>query len=426
MCQDKSILSNDDEFTLSLLFKILKKSFLSSFLSVLFMVIAILSILFTARIFTERKTYLTTLSFSTAKEDLLCSMNSIKSEIVGGAIKGKDPNKIADLLKINAVTPKTEEPTESNLPSSFTITLYPDKKLKFTDDDYLTILNDVSTLYVKKFSIGQMPELEFNESQTDVLNFEYMQVANDLLNTANSFLNELQFYLSTNPQVKNYQDSFSKMSIKNVTDKLEFSIKTLNEICSYVILNKVEKVDGAIADYLTLMVINATALCNKYSNELSDAKEIFTTYSSIPTFQKHENGITYVTFDNTLYNELWENIKIASNKLAVATEEKERAIAYKSNLTDKKCTDEDINFVVQKLSTAKQLLSSAVKDYTVLKKGYNIYPYLTSEITIVSPPKIIKNNYISNELLVILPIFLGILTYITSVAKYYSKQKNKL
>lgn len=430
MSQTDGNLSNNHEITLRELFKILKKTFLPAVLSAIITFLVTFSLLYSIRHLTTEKSYSTTISFLNADTATVHQLNSIKSEIVSKAVVDANLNEvnsdyITSSLSINSVVPENELENSNFIPTSYKITLNPTEKIKLTNNESVSLIDQIARHYVNYFSKGSLPSLSYESSVNfDELNTEYLQIANRFINVVSEYLIKIESFTSANPTVKDYQDVCTKNTISTLLLRLDQILETLDETSAFIVLNKVETKTNGLQNYLTLSILSATALCDRYSLELNDAKEVFEKYSSLPKIENSETGFTtYVTYEDTIYRELWEGVKTASTKLALATEEKERMTGYKNALSDNVCTDADKELVCSELKNVEYKIKEFIGDYQSLSESFRNYQNLNSSIKISLPSHVEDSSIINDELIIILTASFTILAYTVATVKSHSKRR---
>lgn len=425
--------NQEKEISLSQLLSVFKKSFKRALLYVLVSVVVAAAVLIPVKAFTGVKTYSSTVSFAKAQVNMISSLNAGKANVVNLALI--DSNQSLELsedviksLSVTAVVPEKNEEDDDFIPTNYEIVLKPNSNLKLSAGEYTTLVDNVAKHYVNVFSKATLPSFATTYDAKQAVNHvEYMQASVNLSDYVQNYINSINSYVASNSAIKNFREDETGKSVQDIISELTFINTELDALNVFIVSNKVEKSTNSLERYLDLAHSLALADYNKYTAELQDAQSAFDKYVASPSVQKDENGITYITYDETLYTELWEAIKTASDKKTAAKGSADKLEALANSIGVVSSTpEEDKAYAVEMISILSESVAKAMSDYNLISNTYNDNQYLTSDATLTRPAHKVIDNIISTKILIISLFAVALIAYVVAFSQTYSMVKTEI
>lgn len=413
--------------------QLLKLLWLSLKKSIIFIVIGVFvisAVLFSIREIASVSTYRTEIVFRSPTEDALSVLTANKGYAVNEALsKTNKPITLStDLLEglsVTAVLPEKIDETESFIPTTFEITLRPEKDTGLMDAEYKEILDAVAVSYINLFALDDMANFEFNyDVQAKLANVEHVQVASELYENANAVLNSVKGSLGAKGINTSYATASGK-TFASVISALESEVNGLSQIQYVIASNKVETANKGFKAYMEWNISNLDAKIAKYTALLSSAQKNLEDYNVIFDSKVTDKGETIYVLDSEVFLTLNDQILEYSNALADAQQERTEKADL---LTVFNGATENANaktYVEQELLSAKEKLAIAINDYKELAKNYNQNKYLTSDANIVKPTYERKVSPISLVVIILGALVVAIVIFTIGCVKVYPKFKEE-
>ncbi|MCQ2386980.1 MAG: hypothetical protein MJ066_00845 [Clostridia bacterium] len=424
-------MNEEKEISLGQLFKVVKKSLKLGLIYILVSVIVASAILFSIQGFTGVKCYSANISFGVASTELKTNMDNKKSEIVFKALENSNLSSelatdvIKNLSIVGIIPDKFAEDEDVEfIPSSYTIKLQKDKTLNLTDGQYLTLIDNISNEYVNAFAKTPLPTITINYNvDNELKNIEYIQVAIDLRNIANSAYMSLSVM---DNDVKNYRDFETGKSITDVYAEISSSMYLLGGIQNEIIISKIEKNPNGLKDCIAVAKADANAKKAQYDSIIKSVSEFNKEYSRLPSFaQNTTDSMIVINYTDSLYSNMLSTINLYSSLLGEAEGQLEMFDAWESiiNGIATTATPDEKEFASSRLKEIAGNISSSVNDYSKIAKSYNANQNLTSDAKVIKTAKTYTENLISTKIIIITLIAVAVIAYVVAFGKTVSIMK---
>lgn len=418
------------EITIGQLFGVVKKSLKRGLLYVLITAVILATVMVTVKSFTETKVFTTTVSFSNTSESMLSKLNSNKASAINNALKNAnkyDADTSETVLTNFSVAGKdTNAENKEYVPDTFVLSLKADKNLSFSDTEYKNVLDNIAEEYKKTFIKKDVQTLSFNYSTQMIDSYEYLQQVMDLSEIVSSFISQIK------NEIKYFVDfgAFATAESKNVNDilsSLNATNTSLESLKNIVVLNKIERDDGSLRNYITL---NKTLYGNKeasLTNLLVELNKSLDAYGAVikTVTNKDVNGTNTIVYNDENFIELVKEKNETAQELSNVTEKLETFTSYETNIGT--ITNDSIkNTVIGNnglIKTNFDAIQSAVNDYNVLTKAYNETQLDASTLTRLDGAHTSTENSISTKMVILVVVVACFIAYIVAFSQTFAIQK---
>lgn len=417
------------ELTLGQIFGVIKKSFKLGLIYVLITVVLATTILFTIKSFTDTKLYTSSVTFSNTTETALSTMNYNKSNVINKALNKADlsldmSNDVAKNLTVTAIVPDNLSSDEAFLPTSFTVTLKPDKKLNLTSSEYTDLLNEITKEFLNLFAVSDLSNETYSyDIANELENVEFLQIADTLSTNIDYYYNLITTATSSHQTAGDFCNPETGKTLNDTASKLASLSNSVSNVLQTIINKRVENVDG-LNDYLDWSISKAQSEVTYYTALQTEAKNALDKYNSLLSSNVSAVGNNVYVYNDSGYLELYNKLMDITSKLASANKSYSIATDYKTNLADSKNTDANVNtYVKNKLTEINNSLANTVNEYKLTAKAYNDVQYLSAEIKINKTAHSDTEGLIGMTIIVLLDLTLGIIAYIVAYIQTYNKLK---
>lgn len=422
---------NDQEngITLGQLLSVFKKNLIRGIVYVVVCVLVMSAVLIMVKTFSSINVYKSTISFSNVKPNNLSSMNFNKANVVNKALvsDGKSidlSNSVIRNLTISSIVPADLSDNESFVSSSFTVSLKSSPELKFSSEEYKSLVDNIAKEYVNQFATSSMPEI-YNlidvNSQLES-GEEYLQITFYLSNIIDNYLSNLNSFISLNPAAVNFTESESGKNINEIISDFTLIKNAVDNLKSYVALNKFGK--GNLNEYLAAAQVFAVSEVAEHQKIYDASIASINAYkSAVESITKDNNGNNIYIFDDTVLTVLSEQAATAAKQLGAASKKQAEIDKFVEIVGTATGTEEPA--VVERLNSLGAYLSSTVSKYLSLSKEFNNNKTSISQATETNPAHAESESFITTKILLVADVAVAVVAYIVSLSQTYTKMKKK-
>ena len=385
------------------------------------------SALVLVRAFTSTNVYNATITFSSADEQTLSSLDANKANVVSAALESNNKPidlsvKIADNLSVTAVVPAGNKDDTSFIPNSFIVSLKTIPGFNFSSEEYKALVGCIATEYVNQFAYGTLPEIFQNtiDVETQLENkIEYLEIAYYLSDIIDDYFANLNSIRYTYPKAADFL--YNGKSLNSIISDFSFIRSTIDNLKKTIASNRYGF--GHLESYLIMTLNDAIAQKENYQTRYDAAKLALENYkSSVESIAKDDSGSTVYQFNNS-YTILANNLYSYGEQLGAAKYREARLQEFKNNL--KAGDDQTDDNTEQTLISASNSLKNTLDAYNEFSDFFNRNKVKISSAAVSNPAHSVTESFINMKLILITDLAVALIAYLFSFSKTYTVMKKK-
>ena len=419
-------MNDETELTLSLLCKLIKKSFVKILVYALSAVIILSAVLVTVRSFTDSTRAEGSITISAADATTAKVLTDNKNAALTAVLAnqfGSDADKyLSSLSKRLTVTPVTTDASGKAvaIPTQFNVTLSEDKSLKLSKDVYVSIVNAVQSELVKIYVSQKAANLlnpviafEFETLENATSGSIVLRSSIKLINSAKLVRSAMNAALYAAPDsVKTYKDNSGKSltqiyeSVNQVIGKIEGMRDNLIDY---------NLVDGA---YVDQVIAEMQASLTAEEAKLATAKTSLQQYAEMRKITVGGTGSVTIPENDEGYIALAREVKNYQANCAALQTSITVMQAKKNNMGTVTAPEQPANATLTDCANA---LETIVSQYETVAKSYNESGSIAGDF---SPNAKVTADYaVSTLMIVLINVAAVIIAIIIACAQAFERMK---
>ena len=421
----------ENGITLGQLLSVVKKSFKKALLYVLISVLATSALLLTVRSFTRSNTYNSTVTVSSQNDStLLSDFNVNKRLAVSNAVSKLEISQdlVSDIVANTTITAQIPEDFDDKVfyPNVFKISVNPDKSFGLDNNQYVSLVDQISIEYVNVFSTVNFPTIITSYKRDGVgTNYEYLRYVDGIYNNINTAISSINLFISNSGLDANSKEL---TNINILLAGLNDLLNSTEQLRQYIIGNSVEITDGSISNYLSVEESIAQAEITKYEKLVSTAQVALNNYSSVISNITNGNnsaGNIYYLNDEG-FIKLTKELMYYQQLEADAIERKAKISVYKTIDTNSIAkTENAVNYTSAQFTAIASNFDTLLETYHQIESDYNSNQNLTSKAQVTIPASKVTNNTISIGLIIVIDFLVALIAYSVAFGKTFSVMKKQ-